>query len=39
VFARRSADLTLRGSGDVQVLGRPDQRTVDRNGSGDVRWE
>lgn len=39
IFARRSADLTLRGSGDVRVLGRPDQRTVDRNGSGDVHWE
>jgi len=39
VYARRSAELTLRGSGDVHVYGRPDQRSVDRNGYGEVRCE
>ncbi|MGV7206489.1 head GIN domain-containing protein [Oxalobacteraceae bacterium A2-2] len=39
VFAKRSADLTLRGSGDIRVFGNPDHRNVTRNGSGDVSWE
>ncbi|MYM72049.1 DUF2807 domain-containing protein [Duganella sp. FT109W] len=39
VFAKQSADLTLRGSGDIRVLGNPDQRNVSRSGSGDVSWE
>jgi hypothetical protein len=39
VFAKQSADLTLRGSGTIRVLGNPDQRNVDRNGSGGVIWE
>ena len=39
VFAKQSADLTLRGSGDILVLGNPDQRNVSRTGSGDVSWE
>jgi hypothetical protein len=39
VFAKRSAELTLRGSGDIRVLGNPDQRNVNRTGSGDVSWE
>jgi hypothetical protein len=39
VFAKQSADLTLRGSGDIRVLGNPDQRNVSRTGSGDVSWE
>jgi hypothetical protein len=39
VFAKQSADLTLRGSGDIRVLGNPDQRNVNRSGSGDVSWE
>ncbi|HEY1044668.1 MAG TPA: DUF2807 domain-containing protein [Telluria sp.] len=38
VFARNSAVLTLSGSGDVEVHGNPDQRTVSRNGSGDARF-
>jgi hypothetical protein len=33
------ADLTLRGSGDIRVLGNPDQRNVHRTGSGEVTWE
>ena len=39
VLAVRSADLTLNGSGDITVSGRPTQRNVNRNGSGDVIWE
>ena len=39
VFAKQAADLTLRGSGDIRVLGNPDQRNVNRSGSGDVTWE
>ena len=39
VFAKQSADLTLRGSGDIRVLGNPDQRNVSRTGTGDVSWE
>jgi len=39
VFAKQSADLTLRGSGDIRVQGNPDQRNVSRTGSGDVTWE
>jgi hypothetical protein len=39
VFAKQSADLTLRGSGDIRVLGNPDQRNVNRTGSGEVSWE
>jgi hypothetical protein len=39
VFAKQSAELTLRGSGDIRVLGNPDQRNVSRTGSGEVTWE
>jgi hypothetical protein len=39
VFAKHSAELTLRGSGDIRVLGNPDQRNVSRTGSGEVTWE
>ncbi|ELX08523.1 hypothetical protein Jab_2c05720 [Janthinobacterium sp. HH01] len=39
VFAKQSADLTLRGSGDIRVMGNPDNRNVSRTGSGDVTWE
>ncbi|MES2075414.1 MAG: head GIN domain-containing protein [Pseudomonadota bacterium] len=39
VFARRSADLELRGSGDIRVYGNPDQRNVNRTGSGEVSWD
>lgn len=38
VFARRSAELTLRGSGDIKVYGNPDTRNVSRTGSGEVSW-
>ena len=38
VQARKSADVTLRGSGDVSVLGNPDGRTVNRTGSGEVTF-
>jgi len=39
VFARRAADLELRGSGDIRVYGNPDQRNVNRTGSGEVSWD
>ncbi len=39
VFAKQSADLTLRGSGDIRVLGNPDRRNITRTGSGEVSWE
>lgn len=39
VFAKQSADLTLRGSGDIRVHGNPDSRNVSRTGSGDVTWD
>ncbi|SHG94792.1 head GIN domain-containing protein [Massilia sp. CF038] len=38
VQARKTADVTLRGSGDVSVLGNPDARTINRTGSGDVTF-
>ncbi|SFU57903.1 head GIN domain-containing protein [Pseudoduganella namucuonensis] len=38
VFARHSAELTLRGSGDIRVYGNPDNRNVSRTGSGEVSW-
>jgi hypothetical protein len=38
VQARKNADVTLRGTGDVSVLGNPDGRTVNRTGSGDVTF-
>ncbi|WP_308597937.1 head GIN domain-containing protein [Massilia sp. BJB1822] len=39
VFARHSAELVLRGSGDISVFGNPDMRNVNRTGSGEVNWE
>jgi hypothetical protein len=39
VFAKQSADLTLRGSGDIRVYGNPDSRNVSRTGSGEVSWD
>lgn len=39
VFARKSVELTLNGSGDIRVFGNPDQRNVNRTGSGEVSWE
>ncbi|MFB9240448.1 DUF2807 domain-containing protein [Massilia antarctica] len=39
VQARKSAAVNLRGSGEVNVHGNPDQRAVTRSGSGDVTFE
>lgn len=39
VFARKSAELTLNGSGDIRVFGNPDNRNVSRTGSGEVSWD
>lgn len=36
ITASDSANLTLRGSGDITVHGNPPQRAVSRTGSGDV---
>lgn len=38
VFAKQEAELTLRGSGDIQVYGNPETRNVTRDGSGGVKW-
>ncbi len=38
VQATRSADVTVRGSGDVRVLGNPAERVVSRTGSGGVNF-
>jgi len=39
VFARRAAEIELQGSGNLAVYGNPDQREINRKGSGSVRWE
>jgi len=38
VFVRNDVDLTLRGSGDIQVFGNPRQRASQRSGPGEVTW-
>lgn len=38
-FARKSATVTVAGSGDATVYGNPDQRVVSRTGSGSVGFE
>jgi hypothetical protein len=39
VQARKTAEVSLRGSGDVTVYGSPDERNVNRTGSGDVSFK
>ena len=39
VQAIKSVQVTLRGSGDVSVLGSPAERVVSRTGSGDVTFD
>jgi hypothetical protein len=39
VTARKSVSVTLRGSGDVVVYGGPPERSVNRNGSGEVTFK
>jgi len=36
VQALKTAEVTVRGSGDVSVIGNPSQRNVNKTGSGDV---
>ncbi|WP_036166856.1 head GIN domain-containing protein [Massilia sp. 9096] len=38
IYARRQAEVTLTGSGDIAVYGNPDRRTVTRSGSGSVTF-
>ncbi len=38
VQALKAADITLRGSGDVSVLGNPTTRNINKTGSGDVAF-
>jgi hypothetical protein len=38
VHARQSVAVALSGSGDVEVYGNPNQRSVSRTGSGDARF-
>lgn len=39
VNAKQSVNVNLRGSGDVMVRGQPQQRTINKYGSGDVEFE
>ena len=39
VQATRSAEVTVRGSGDVKVMGNPSERVVSRTGSGEVSFD
>lgn len=39
VTARKVANVTVRGSGDVLVYGAPNERNVSRNGSGEVTFK
>jgi hypothetical protein len=38
VFARERIAASVNGSGDIQVRGHPSQRSVSRNGSGEVSF-
>lgn len=38
IHARRQVDVELTGSGNVDVVGNPDRRTVNRNGSGRIEF-
>lgn len=38
VLAKRSADVSLRGTGDVNVYGSPNERNVSKTGTGEVNW-
>ena len=38
VYARKEANVNLRGSGEVTVYGNPDKRSVSRSGSGEVNF-
>lgn len=38
VQAIKTAEVTLRGSGDVSVLGNPTERVVNKTGSGDITF-
>ena len=38
VQAMKVANVTLRGNGDVAVIGQPGERTIDKTGSGDVTF-
>ena len=39
IFAKQSTNLSLIGSGDIHVEGKPTQRVINRTGSGDVSWD
>ena len=39
VQALKTAEVTVRGSGDVSVLGNPTERNVSKTGSGDVTFK
>jgi hypothetical protein len=39
VFAKKTANLTMNGSGDIHVKGKPERRSTSQRGSGDVDWE
>lgn len=39
VFAKMSAIINIMGSGDVHVAGKPVERIIRKQGSGDTSWE
>ena len=39
VYARQSAKVNVRGSGNVDIKGAPAQRDISSSGSGDIRFE
>ncbi|MDB5908477.1 MAG: hypothetical protein JWP34_2591 [Massilia sp.] len=39
ITARKTASVTIRGSGDVVVYGGPAERNISRNGSGEVTFK
>ncbi len=39
IFASQEVKIKVLGSGDVHVQGNPAKRSVERMGSGEVRWE
>ena len=39
VLATKTAEVDLRGSGDVEVYGNPSQRNINKSGSGEVDFK
>lgn len=39
VFASQEVKVRLTGSGDATIYGNPSKKSVDRTGSGEIRWQ